>query len=100
MRGDGYNSLQVPLGKGNGSVDAYIFSDAFNPVYTTSGAATSERTVAVDYNTNETVLTVRFKTSWVPIYIPLRVVVCRAWRGHVHERPELAQYQRTAVGGY
>ena len=53
MRGDGYNSLQVPLGKGDGSVDAYIFSDTFNPVYTASGAATSERTVAVDYNTNE-----------------------------------------------
>lgn len=53
MRGDGYNALQVPVGRGEGSVDAYIFSDTFNPVYMASGSATSEKTVAVDYNTNE-----------------------------------------------
>ena len=53
MRGDGYNSIQVPVGKGDQPVDAYIFSDVFDPVYTASESATSSRSVGVDYNTND-----------------------------------------------
>ena len=53
MRGDGYNSIQVPVGKGDQPVDAYIFSDVFDPVYTASETATSSRSVGVDYNTND-----------------------------------------------
>ncbi len=53
MRGDGYNSLQVPVGKGDRPVDAYVFSEVFDPVYEASGTATSSRTVSVDYNTND-----------------------------------------------
>ena len=53
MRGDGYNSIQVPIGKGNRPVDAYVFSEAFDPVYSASESATSGKTVAVDYNTND-----------------------------------------------
>lgn len=53
MRGDGYNSIQVPIGKGDQPVDAYIFSDVFDPVYSAVETATNGRTVGVDYNTND-----------------------------------------------
>lgn len=79
MRGDGYNALQVPVGRGEGSVDAYIFSDTFNPVYTASGSATSEKQWLWIIIRMKLALTGRFKTSWVLIYIPLRAVVCRGW---------------------
>ncbi len=53
MRGDGYNAIQVPVGAGDGPVDARIFSDAFAPVYSPQGSSTSGRTAAVGYYTND-----------------------------------------------
>ena len=53
MRGDGYSPLQVPVGKADRPVDAYVFSDAFRPFYTASTSATVARTAEVDHNTND-----------------------------------------------
>lgn len=53
MRADGYNRLQVGIGSGDSPVDAVIYADVFDEIYSPSISAVRKKTVSVDYNNND-----------------------------------------------
>lgn len=53
MRADGYNRQQVGVGKGTHAVDAVLYADTFDEMYSASTSAVRKKTVMVDYNNND-----------------------------------------------